>query len=194
MAPPPKPSASKATASKATSAEAKRAAGKTDTTAEVAAIAARVEQLALGQQGPAFLLSKEMKKTVVKHGNKFWPKPCGGPGVCDRMLCEHKYTLPLPRPDSALAPTTSGVDEKILALLLQKLDSDGYPVTKHYASGFLAKSKGKLVVALMAIKQDIDARKFYDSPHIFILSRLPIISTNLPATTNTFIANIHPHR
>lgn len=149
-----------ATASKSASAEAKSAAVKKNSVSDAEAIAARVKELTVGQKAPARLLSKEMKKTVV--GKTNLPKRCGGPGVCELMLCEHKNAPLLARPNSASASTSTELDDKILELLSQKLSSDGYPVTKHYASAFLARANGKLVVAIMAIKHDIDARRFHE--------------------------------
>jgi len=52
------------------------------------------------------------------------------------------------------------VDEKIVQLLLPRADQDGYRVSEKYAREMLQKNEGKLVNALLAIKNDIDDRKF----------------------------------
>ncbi|KAL5322080.1 hypothetical protein ACEPPN_010049 [Leptodophora sp. 'Broadleaf-Isolate-01'] len=101
-------------------------------------------------------LTSQYNAMTTKRGKRFFPKACEGAAKCKNLLCEHKFA-----PIGALtAAPDPQIDPKILKIVMDKSEEQGYKVSEEYASQMLQKNKYLIVPAIKDIKVDIDSREY----------------------------------
>ncbi|RDL37731.1 uncharacterized protein BP5553_05164 [Venustampulla echinocandica] len=99
-------------------------------------------------------LQKEWKAMMKKKGKGRTQKPCFGAGRCSNALCDHAVVVPF-----APAPEEQKMKEKLLSVMREKSAKDGYAISEEYGRAFLERCGGKIVLALEAVKADINSRE-----------------------------------
>ncbi|KAH7350630.1 hypothetical protein BKA65DRAFT_476009 [Rhexocercosporidium sp. MPI-PUGE-AT-0058] len=97
-------------------------------------------------------LVSQYNAMTVKRGKITLPKACEGAGKCKNVLCDHIFA-----PVEALSVAASPLlDPKILKIVMDKSEKDGYNVSEGYAIAALQKNNYMIVPAIKEIKADID--------------------------------------
>ncbi|KAL2071846.1 hypothetical protein VTL71DRAFT_13081 [Oculimacula yallundae] len=106
-------------------------------------------------------LASQYNAMTKKKGKKTFQRPCAGAAKCKNVLCNHVYAPvgALTRDTSLNFTVDANIDSRVLKMLMDKSEKDGFLVSFEYATKMLQKNQYKLVPALKAIKDDIISRE-----------------------------------
>ncbi|KAI9048483.1 hypothetical protein LZ554_007317 [Drepanopeziza brunnea f. sp. 'monogermtubi'] len=122
-----------------------------------------IERLTSGSKNEGVSLASQIKQLYTKSGGKIYPKPCGGPGFCKSLVCDHKLAKPDLDAKVKDAPSDPGpkINPEHIKLIMARLEKDGYPVTEDYLTEAFSFYGYKMAPTIMTTKARIDAREEY---------------------------------